>query len=171
MAETQAVEPKKVPFCSKEYDVETGEFSFTFSDGSITSGNIADFPADTQKQLTLHGVSQKGGDSYAGAKGNVAEAKASLEDVLNQLKAGVWRAGRGEGESRPRLGELSEAISRIKGCALEAATAAVEKATDEQRKTWRANAKVKSVIATIRAEAAAKALEGAAEQELEVDLA
>ena len=163
-------EEKKVPFCSKEYDMETGEFSFTFGDGTVLSGNLNDFSTEMQRNLSLHGVMQKGGDSFAGAKGNFVEGVASCRDVLEQLKAGVWRASRGEGESRPRLGELAAAIARIKAVPVEQAMAAVEKAKDEQRKTWRSNAKVKSVIATIRAEEAAKALEASAEKDLEISL-
>ena len=172
MPEAQAVvvESKKPSFCSKEYDLETGEVSFTFGNGKIVSCNISDFPAETQKQFTLHGISQKGGDSYAGVKGNFAEGAANLEEVLANAKLGIWRAGRGEGESRPRLGELAEAIARIKSVPVEQAMAAVEKATDEQRKTWRGNAKVKSVIAQLRAEAAAKVLEESAEKDLEIQL-
>lgn len=170
VAETAAAAEKKVRFCSKEYDVETGLMSFTFQDGQVVECNLTDFSADIQKQLSLHGLSQKGGDSFAGAKGNVAEAVKSVSDVIEQLKAGVWRAAPGEGESRPRLGELAGAIARIKGVEYDVAFKAVEAATDEQRKTWRGNVKVKAVIAQIRSEEAAKALEGAAEQEININL-
>ena len=118
----------------------------------------------------LHGAAQKIGDSYAGAKGDYDKAVEAAKGVIDQLAQGVWRAARGEGEARPRLGELAEAIARIKGVDRDKAMAAVEKATDEQRKQWRGNAKVKATIAQIRAEAAAKALEQAAETELVVDL-
>ena len=163
-------ESKKPSFCSKEYDLETGEVSFTFGNGTIVSTNLSDYSADIQKQFALHGISQKGGDSYAGVKGDFAEGIANLKEVLANAKLGIWRAGRGEGESRPRLGELAEAIARIKAVPVEQAMAAVEKATDDQRKDWRSNAKVKAVIAQIRAEAAAKALEAAGEQQLNITL-
>lgn len=171
----EATEGKRVAICEKEYEVDeqgtpTGAFTFTFSDGEVVAGNIADFPVNIQKFLPVHGIMQKGGDSYASVKGNVAEAKSNLKDVLDNLKNGLWRAGRGEGESRPRLGELAEAIARIKQVEVAKALEAVTKATDDQRKTWRSNAKVKSVIAQIRAEAAAKALEAAAEEELQVEI-
>jgi len=163
-------ESKKVPFCKKEYDVDTGALSFTFGNGHVIEANMNDFPAEMRTQLGLHGASQKIGDSFAGAKGNFAEGIQSAQDVIDQLKAGVWRSSGGEGESRPRLGELAEAISRIKQVPLDKAMAAVEKASDDQRKTWRSNAKVKAVIAQIRSENAAKALEAAGETELAVDI-
>lgn len=166
---------KRVVVCEKSFEESddgalTGRVDFTFSDGHVESLNVFDdLPAEIQRRLTVHGLLQKGGDSYAGVKGNVAEAKANLAAILEQLKSGAWKGERGD--AGPRLGELAEAIARIKSVPVEKAREAVEKATDEQRKDWRSNAKVKSVIATLRAEAAAKALEAAGEQELTVDIA
>jgi hypothetical protein len=166
MAEAEA----KVKFSEKEYDLDSGVVSFTFGNGSQLDLDCTTLSPEMQRQLMLHGAAQKIGDSYAGAKGDYSKAVESAQAVIEQLTQGVWRAARGEGEARPRLGELADAIARIKGVDREKAMAAVEKATDEQRKAWRGNAKVKAEIAAIRAEAAAKALEQAAEQELVVDL-
>ena len=161
---------EKTKFSDKEYDLDTGVVSFTFGNGTTLELDANELSPEMQKQLMLHGISQKVGDSYAGAKGDFAKAIDAAKGVIDQLTQGIWRAARGEGEARPRLGELAEAIARIKGVDRDKAMAAVEKATDDQRKQWRGNAKVRHVIAQIRAEAAAKALEQAAEQELEVDL-
>lgn len=166
-----AAEVKTPKFCDKDYDLDTGVAFFSFGNGKVLEFDTNRCSEEIRKTLLLHGASQKIGDSFAGAKGNFALGLQSAQDVIDQLYAGAWSAGRGEGDARPRLAELAEAISRIKSVVLERATAAVEKATDEQRKAWRLNAKVKSVIATIRAEKAAKALEEAGEQELEVEIA
>lgn len=165
-----AVETAKPKFCDKEYDVDTGVNYFNFGNGKTLEFDSNRCTDEIRKQLMLHGAAQKIGDSFAGAKGNFALGLESAQDVIDQLYGGVWKAGRGEGESRPRLAELAEAIARIKAVILERATAAVEKASDEQRKAWRLNAKVKAVIAQIRAEKAAKALEEAGEQELVVEV-
>lgn len=165
-----ASEGKKVKFCDKEYDMDTGLVSFSFGNGKSLDFDSNKCSPEIVKQLMLHGASQKIGDSFAGVKGNYAEGIQNAEDTIEQLYAGVWKAAR-EDDARPRLAELAEAISRIKGVPLEAATAAVEKGTDDQRKTWRSNAKVKAVIAQLRAEKAAKALEEAGEQTLEIDVA
>ena len=170
MAEAAGEKDSKVKFCEKEYDLDTGVVSFTFGNGEVVEVDVNQLPEQTRKQLMLHGVSQKVGDSFAGAKGNFMEGISAAKSVIEQLVAGIWRSARGEGEARPRLGELAEAIARIKGVEVAVAMAAVEKATDEQRKAWRGNAKVKATIAAIRAEAAQKALEAAGEQTLEVDL-
>ena len=162
----------KVKFSKKEYDLDTGVVSFIFEPGTPNEETIeqafGDLPKEIQVQLGLHGLSQKGGDSYASVKGNVQQAKANLRDILAQLQSGEWR-GAGD-EARPRLAELAEAISRIKGTDLEKTKVAVEKATDDQRKNWRSNAGVKAMIAKIRAEKAAKALEAAGEQALDIEV-
>lgn len=160
-------EEKKVKFCDKDYDLDTGVVEFNFGDGEQVTQKFDDLPVDMQRQLGLHGLSQKGGDSYAGAKGNYAEAKANLRQVLANLAAGSW-GSTGEGEGKPKLGELSAAIARVKGIPLEQATAAVEKADDAKRKEWRAHPKIKAAIATIRAEKAQKELEAAEATELDI---
>lgn len=163
---------KKVKFAEKEYDLDTGLVTIAFGDGKKVECNVLELSPEMQKQLMLHGASQKIGDSYAGAKGNFAEAFKSASDIVEQLKQGVWRSARGEGEPVARLAELAEAISRIKQVDLDKAKAAVEKATDEQRKGWRSNPGVKAMIAKLRAEKAAAELEAAGDKagELEVDL-
>lgn len=161
---------EKVKFCDKEYDVDSGIAYFTFGNGTKLELDSNSLNEEMRKQLMLHGISQKVGDSFAGVKGNYAEGIQNAKDVIEQLLAGEWKAGRDD-SARPRLAELAAAIARIKNVELDKATAAVEKATDEQRKSWRSNAKVKAVIAQLRAEKAAKALEEAgAQAEIEVAL-
>ena len=168
-ASTAGAEATKPKFCDKDYDLDTGIVYFSFGNGKTLEFDTNRASEEIRKTLLLHGASQKIGDSFAGAKGNFALGLQSAQDVIDQLYSGAWKAGRGEGEARPRLAELAEAIARIKSVDLERATAAVEKATDEQRKAWRLNGKVKLAIAEIRAEKAAKALEEVGEQELTVD--
>lgn len=154
-----AAEPSKVQFCKKTYDIETGEVSFAFGDGETITANVNDYSDKIQATLKVHGLIQKGGDSYAGAKGNYTEAKNSLREVLENLKAGEWRGSREDGQ--PRIGDLAEAIARVKGIDLAAATAAVEAAAEEKRKEWRAHPRIKAAIAQIKAEKAQKELEAA----------
>jgi hypothetical protein len=164
---------KRQSVCDKEF-VEnddgsvTGEVRFKFSDGVEKTVNVFDLSTEMQRRLTVHGALQKIGDSYAGVKGDVGQAKTNVDSMIEQLKDGKWKGDRGE--AGPRLGELAEAIARIKGVTVEISRAAVEKATDDMRKDWRSNAKVKAVIAQIRAENAAKELEVAGEGTLNVDL-
>lgn len=174
MAEASA--GKRVSVCEKAFEETdqgqaTGIVRFNFSDGSEQILDTNTLAPDIQMRLRVHGAMQKIGDSYAGVKGNVAEAKKNVEDVISQLTSGAWKGERGD--AGPRLGELAEAIAEIKGAPLEAVKAAVEKAakeSPEQVKAWRTNAKVKATIAAIRARNAQKELEQAGEQSLDINV-
>lgn len=170
MAGEQAVTAaeSKAKFAKKEYDLDTGVLEISFGNGETLEFDSNVLSEEIRKNLMLHGLSQKIGDSYAGAKGNFIEAINSAKSVFGSLSSGDWSTA-GD-EARPRLAELAEAIAKIKNVPLEKATAAVEKATDDQRKSWRSNAQVKAAIAQNRADKAAKALAAAVPQELTVDL-
>lgn len=171
MAEAQATE-SKVKFAAKEYDLDTGEYVITFGDGTVLMQNVDQLPDEMKRNLMFHGYGQKVGDSYAGAKGDYSKAKQAANDVIEQLKNGDWRAGR-DGEGRPRLGELADAIARVKGIPAEQARTAVDaaaaldgdeaakKAGAEKLKVWRAHPKIKAALAALRAEKAQAELEAA----------
>lgn len=168
-SEANAAGTGKAPkFAKKEYDLDTKVLSIEFGNGTVLECEVGDLSPEIQTQLMLHGAAQKIGDSFAGAKGNFNVGIESAKGVIEQLKAGEWRGG-GD-EARPRLAELAAAIARLRGAELEKVTAAVEKATDEQRKAWRSNPQVKAMIAQQRAEKAAKQLEGAEKQDIQIDL-
>lgn len=171
MAEAIAVE-KKVKFCEKEYDMDTGVCHFTFGNGTELQLDTNTLTEDIQLNLRLHGAVQKVGDSFSGVKGNFAEGIANAQGVIEALKAGNWGVERGD--ARPRLAELAQAIAKLKNAPLEKATLAVESANDEQRAAWRSNPAVKHAIQEIRLEAAQAALAEAKKQgvqELQVDFA
>lgn len=160
----------RIQVAKKDYDAETATFSIVFADGTSHEVALSDLPQEIQLNLALHGLSQKLGDSYASVKGDVAAAKEKFSTTLKQLMAGEWAAKR-EGEGSSKVTELAEAIARIKGVEVAVANAAVGKATDDQIKGWKANAKVKAVIAEIRAEKAAKRAQKAdANSEVDIDL-
>ncbi len=166
-----AAEDKKPAFCKKSFNVETGDYTFAFGNGAAVSGNVSEFSTEIIDRLTGHGLMQKGGDSYASVKGNFAQGIENLNGVLSALKSGDWSQER-EG-SGPRLDELAAAIARIKGVSVEKAMAACTKATEKMIADWRSNAKVKAVVAQIRAEKAAAALqasEAEGSKEIEVEL-
>lgn len=161
----------RIQVAKKDYDAETATFSIVFANGHSVEVALADLPQEIQLNLALHGLSQKLGDSYASVKGDVKAAVEKFTATLVQLKAGEWAAKR-EGEGSSKVTELAEAIARIKGVEVAVANAAVGKATEDQIKGWKANAKVKAVIAEIRAEKAAKRASKADEkEEIQIDLA
>lgn len=160
-----AAEPAKPQFCKRDW-TEAGVCTFTFGNGTVLEFDTNKCDDETKLDLRCHGAVQKVGDSFAGVKGNYAEGIANAKAVIDALYAGDWGPGREGGA--PRLAELAEAIARIKGTDLEKTKKAVEDATDEQRKNWRSNAKVKFTIAQLRAEKAQKAAESAQEVEINI---
>jgi len=150
--------PKQPRYLSKDYDEDSGEFSFTFADGTKVEGDLSDFPPGMLKQLALHGIMQKAGDSTASLKGNIEEGIKAINRVLDQLKKGEWGAKREPGEGGPRVTELVHAIAAVTGKTLSDVAGIVDEAEDEKKKAWRANPQVQAAIAKIRADkAAAKA--------------
>lgn len=162
-----AAEPEKPQFCKKDWN-DQGVVTFTFGNGTVLECDSNKLSAELKLDLLCHGISQKVGDSYAGVKQNYGQGIANAKEVIDALYAGEWGPGREGGA--PRLAELAEAISRIRGTDLEKTKAAVEKATDEERKAWRSNGKVKLAIAQIRAEKQQKAVEAMEPQELVINI-
>lgn len=156
---SETTEVKKPKFCDKSSEGTVA--SFTFGDGTVLSLDVSNLSEEIQTELMLHGALQKIGDSYAGAAGDYAYAKAQAEKVIQNLIDGVWKAAREAGEAKPKSGELVQALAEIKGLEVEAVAAAVEAMDDERRKAVRSHPAVKAKIAEIRArkanEAAAKA--------------
>lgn len=159
-------EDKKIRFCNKEYDADTDTLIFTFGNGEVVEFPLGNLSAEIKAKLLVHGASQKGGDSYAGAKGNYSEGIADLKATIAALQAGEWSAGRGDSEARPRLADLAAALARVKSISLEDATKVVEAADDEKRKTWRAHPRIKAAIATIKAEKAQAELAAAGDSDV-----
>jgi hypothetical protein len=159
----------KTKFCEKDYDNGTGLAYFQFGNGTKLEINVNELSDEIRQELMFHGLMQKVGDSYAGAKANYAEGIASAQKVIDQLIAGEWAAKRAAGEGKPRVGELAEAIARVKGVAIEKAAAAVAKATKEQVAQWRKLGKVKEAILAIRMEKLARSKPAADEGEINLD--
>lgn len=151
----------KVPFCRRHYN-EEGVFTFSFGNGTDVYIDVNELSDEQRYNLLMHGLNAKGGDSFAGAKGDYTIGIAAVQKVCDQLMANQWNASRASaGEGAPRVGELAQAIANIKGLDVAVVTKAVTAATDEQRSAWRKNAAVAAEIAKLRA---AKAAERAAKE-------
>lgn len=123
--------------------------------------NINDIPAETISRLAMHGLSQKLGDSYAGAE--VAESFARCSAVAGDLREGNWSTR--VAASGPRTTQLAEALAAATGKTLEEAAGKLETMDEDAKKGLRAHPQIKVELANIKArkatEAAAKAAEGA----------
>jgi len=119
-------------------------------------------------QTALHGISQKIGDSYAGAAKDGPEvglepvlyAKAQIESMIQQIYNEKWYAVRQAGGGAQNT-ILVRAYAQATGKTLEEALDFVEPLSDDEKKQLQKLPKIAAAIAGIRAEAAvakAKAL-------------
>lgn len=170
MAKSNSVATKKI-------DLEGRKVEITFADGTAQSLSLNDLNDEIITRLALHGLSQKLGDSYAGAGTEddpVAVATAAVGGVIENLMEGNWTQ-RATGTSGPRVTMLAEALSRATGKPVEECAELVnelkdaadtEDASDEDKARFDAvknHPAVKAEMSKIRAErAAAKAEKDAA---------
>lgn len=140
-----------------EKTIIDGKLSIAFGNGTVVSVSLDDIPEELHVDLALHGLSQKLGDSYAGAKGDYEFAIKNVTQVVEQLKSGEWRASRGSGESKPRVGELAAAVARVKGISVDEALKVIDALDDESKKAVRNHAQIKLAISQIRVEKAQEA--------------
>lgn len=149
---------------SKTVREDLSGVDFEFHDGAVMEVNVADLPADIVKQLVVHGVSQKIGDSYAGedAENCMTIAQATLKNLLD----GNWSTRTGGGG--PRISQLAEALARCTGQEVSACVAKIAEMSDDDKKAVRAHPKVQAALAEIKLEKAqadaAKAAETAGEE-------
>ena len=126
-----------------------GFVRFEFIDGEVVQCDVASLPDEIIHRLALHGLSQKVGDSYAGAA-SVTEARIMADTVYKNLVAGMWatKATRGV--------KIIEAIHRAMGIPLDVALEKWSLMDDGKKKAVRAHPDIKKALAEIEAERAAK---------------
>lgn len=144
--------------------VEGDIITITFEEtNEVLAVDINEIPAEIISRLAMHGLSQKLGDSYAGA--DITEAFGRASGVAGDLKEGNWSTR--VAASGPRTTQLAEALAAATGKTLEEAAAKLETLDDDAKKGLRAHPQIKVELAKIKAvkaqEAAAKAAEGAAD--------
>lgn len=150
-------EIKKIKFAEKTS--EGTVLSFKFGNDTVVTVDLSELSETMQENLMVHGALQKIGDSYASAGGDYAFAIAAAEKVIDNLKNDLWGSARtGSGEGKKSSGELATALSLLQGKDVAEVAAALEAATDEQRKAVRSHPAVKAKIAELRAAKAAEAL-------------
>jgi len=149
---------KAVKF-AKSYDVASGVFTGTHADGTTVSIALSDLPAEVVTQLTLHGLSQKLGDSISG-KDVVGEvAIATVNAVIDNLKNGKFNLSGGGSQGG---GIAVEAIARLMDRSIEDAAAFWETLDDKQRTAMKKDADVKAMTNIIKGERAAKSVDAGA---------
>lgn len=93
------------------YAVKTSEWpivTWTWADGRTDRVDVTTLPEEVQRQATLHGIKQKGGDSYASAK-SLIEAQGMFDKVMDALRQG-WTVRIPAGEVEDPIETLASAV-------------------------------------------------------------
>lgn len=139
--------------CKKTVDVDAGTVTFEFTNDETVVFELSSLDEAGLKRAALHGISQKGGDSYAGIK-SADDAQKSLVATLEAVEKGEWNT-RTPGE--PRIGVLVMALARAAGKTEEEAKAVIESLDDDTKKALAKDPAIKKAKAEIALEKAQKA--------------
>lgn len=153
---------------SKSVDTEQGLVTITPEGGEAITANLSELPDEMIRQLALHGLSQKLGDSYAGAgqeESPAAVVEANVTSLLDQLKQGVWSSRSGGGGGGARVTILAEAIHRVTGKELDECVRVVGEMEKDAKAEWRKHPQIAKAISEIRAEREQEKAEKLAKQE------
>ncbi len=134
-------------------DVDGTQVLFNFVNGRRIIIDVATLPPEMVMQLAVHGMKQKGGDSYASAddKGmSVDDCADGVLAIIDNLQRGVFNAG----GDRATGGIVAEALARITGQDSEKCRAVVKAMDPAQLKELRKRADVKAAMLAIQAERA-----------------
>lgn len=131
---------------------EDGTLSFEFATGEVVDVNPGDFSNEIQKQLLIHGVSQKLGDSYSGEDAD--KCHVIFSGVLKNLTEGNWSARAGGGGGA-RISQLAEALSRASdGETVETCVETLSSMSDEEKAAVKKHPAVQAALAEIKLEKA-----------------
>lgn len=157
-ATTEMTMATRNSLAEKSFDPATGILTFKWSDDSESTIDVKALPDDIKLLAAAHGVSQKGGDSYAsaGTKADdagmtpLAWAKAQCKSVLDAIRSGDWsRAGAGGG-GEPAL--IVEALARVYGVTTDEAEAKIDAMSKEGVKALKAMPDIIGAIAAVKVE-------------------
>jgi len=127
--------------------VEGTTVTIEFATGQTLTANAADLPDEMKRNLIVHGLSQKLGDSYAGA--DEKEAFDCANRVLEGLMKGEWST-RGEGGGG-RASMFLEALAAVLGLSLDEAKAKFDSKTEEEQAAIKNHPQIKTKTAEIKA--------------------
>ena len=100
--EAKPAKAKTPPKAKKETNLEAMTVVITFRNGFVLSQEFNKLPETVQRQLGLHGLSQKIGDSYA----SISDLEESIETALSvqeRLQLGDWVKAREGAGPRPTM--------------------------------------------------------------------
>jgi hypothetical protein len=150
----------KVPFIKKvtEFDKggKKGEITFKFRNGTQVVLLLSEVSEANKHHAFVHGISQKAGDTYAGASktNDFSGAFDGLQSVIAQLATDEWSK---TGDGFLNHTQLFQAVALVMKKAVEDVADTWETLTDAEKKTWTGHSKVKVELAKMKLEAAKKA--------------
>lgn len=156
-----APEKERQEFCKKSWNKEARQWEWKFANGHLEVLKESELNAETKENLCIHGGLQKGGDSYAGAKGDFTVGITKLQGVLAALRDGSWTVER---ETGPRLSDLAEAVARLKSKPIDECLENIKSLSEDELLNLRTHPAVKLAMADIKAEKARAAFGAAAAQ-------
>lgn len=137
---------------------ETG-ISIEFETGQTLDIELSSLSDEMQKKLALHGLSQKVGDSYAGAEADESfELAAAVHERLKNNDWTVTRAGGGAA----RVSMLVEALAAATGKDPEETLAVVSAMDDDAKKQLKKHPAIAAELARLSAERAVEKAKAAA---------
>ncbi len=142
---------------AKKVPIEGG-IQIEFENGEELALRLDELDDVIIRKLAVHGLSQKVGDSYAGAE-SIAEAVGLAHGVWTNLKAGLW------GAKVSRGGKIVEAIHRVTGKTVEECLELWQGMDDAKQKALRKHADVKHELAVMEMERAAALAEAAGDSD------
>jgi len=156
----------------KSVDMETLAVMFAFVNGETITAELGKMSKGIQEALGLHGLKQKIGDSYAGAK-SVEDAVEAAGTVLERLMNGDWVKERESAGPRPSM-VVNAVIAALMADGQEIGEDRLKRITEtvktaEGRQQAMNNPIIKAQYETLRAQAAAERAHEAAEAATEAE--
>jgi hypothetical protein len=132
---------------------------FKFGNGTVYKIMLADLDEATRDYAACHGIAQKGGDSFAGAKGDPDKAEEMFLPVFEGLMQNKWNRAR-----EATGGELLvQALVDITGESAEGVRTMLAGKDEAERKAIRKHPQVDAKIKAIQAARAAEKATGTEE--------
>src|SRR5690349_24692888 len=108
MTEQANTETKRVAKVKRTYDAANGKVVSTFTDGTVRTLTLSDFPPSIQQMAAVMGMGTRIGQSASKAD-SVADAIADYDADVKQLMSGSWS----EGPQANPATKLAEAFVQI----------------------------------------------------------
>jgi len=151
----------------KEAILESGKIvgvRFTFEDlaGTVREMRFEDLSDGMRDAALAHGLLQKLGDSYSGAKGNANTALGMFQPVWDSILAGDWNL-KGTGTGGIGMANLVTALAEAAGKTEEEARERIGKMEKEEIAALRKVDQIKVIIKRLELEQAEAKVDGSSE--------